>query len=279
MDSYSATLRRNAQWSMQSYHMHTQYELLLVVSGNVHMFVTDHCYEMKRGTLLLIAPSVIHRSLCNDNRSYQRFVVHVSESWLKRVSTAKSDLQSVLPRSEQTIQLSDEKTEQMIAFFSRCIDLPAGFGADLCADIALIELLIKIKSLSEQNTSQQIPSSYAFPQYITRLLHYIPSHLSQKLTLNDLSELVYISKPQLCRAFRGSTGFSIHEYILQSRISAACQMLKQQCEITEICFAVGFSSYANFVRTFKKYMGTTPRKYRQDMQNAENNGQKTESSV
>lgn len=49
--------------------------------------------------------------------------------------------------------------------------------------------------------------------------------------------------------------------------------LKQICStetsITDICFSCGYNSFSNFLRSFKKRYGMSPKKYRELFQNKE----------
>jgi YesN/AraC family two-component response regulator len=61
--------------------------------------------------------------------------------------------------------------------------------------------------------------------------------LNQPLSLNSLSEHLYISKYYLSVLFKKATGFSINEYIIAKRIARARELLKTDtaCNYQENC--------------------------------------------
>lgn len=52
------------------------------------------------------------------------------------------------------------------------------------------------------------------------------------------------------------------DYVNQYRIEQAChQLLTTDFPITEVAFNCGFNDSSYFIKVFKKYKGTTPKKY------------------
>jgi len=86
----------------------------------------------------------------------------------------------------------------------------------------------------------------------------------EKLTLAQLSGEVTISPYHLHRIFKRYTGMTPAEYLLQFRIKAAKQALKdhQHNTITEIALAIGFNSLSHFSSVFQKMTGQTPSEFR-----------------
>ena len=116
VELYHAYYRDNVQWNMDRYHFHTQYEILLTVAGHAKIFITDRCYQLEKGRLLLIHPSVIHRSFCQTAGNYQRYIVHIPESTLLALSTDQSNLLSIFSLTEQLYTLSEKQLQQIIPF-------------------------------------------------------------------------------------------------------------------------------------------------------------------
>ncbi len=103
----------------------------------------------------------------------------------------------------------------------------------------------------------------ALPQMkLTMVLHYIQEHLDQKLELETLAALADLSQYHFSRAFKHSTGFSPHQYIIQQRVFQAQSLLTQQTmSIGEVAIACGFSNQSHLKRHFKRITGMTPKKF------------------
>jgi len=58
-------------------------------------------------------------------------------------------------------------------------------------------------------------------------------------------------------------GTSPYEYLINFRINKSKTLLKEtSLTVNEISVMVGYNEVTNFIRDFKKYLGTTPLKYR-----------------
>ncbi len=94
--------------------------------------------------------------------------------------------------------------------------------------------------------------------------NYIQHHLSEPITVEDIAKELYLSRPYLSRKFIEETGESLTDFILKEKTEEAKRLLRySDRSLTAIGNYLGFSSQGHFSRTFKKYVGTTPREYRE----------------
>ncbi len=93
---------------------------------------------------------------------------------------------------------------------------------------------------------------------------YINEHFVEDLTINSLAARAMLSPYHFIRIFKKETGFTPHEYLINTRISSAKYLLKNtRISIKDICFSTGFSCESVFCTSFKKNVGMTPAAYRQ----------------
>ncbi|OON86879.1 AraC family transcriptional regulator [Oribacterium sp. C9] len=92
---------------------------------------------------------------------------------------------------------------------------------------------------------------------------YISDHIHEELSLEQLASQASLSTFYFSRLFKRETGFSPHEYVIETRVNAAKFFLQnEKTSIKDICYSCGFSSESSFCTTFKKVTGMTPSKYR-----------------
>ena len=83
-------------------------------------------------------------------------------------------------------------------------------------------------------------------------------------TLEEAAFLTHLSSSYLSRLFRGQTGQSFSDYLLQKRMERACSMLTDaRHKIYEISDAIGYDNPKNFSRAFRNYYHLSPREYRE----------------
>lgn len=93
---------------------------------------------------------------------------------------------------------------------------------------------------------------------------YIKEHLTEKLTLDQAAEQVYLSKSYFCRIIKDELGCTFTEYVNRLRIERSKILLRSTgIPISEIAYAVGFDDQSYFTRIFKKQTGIAPGKYRE----------------
>ncbi|WP_298238488.1 helix-turn-helix domain-containing protein [uncultured Algibacter sp.] len=93
---------------------------------------------------------------------------------------------------------------------------------------------------------------------------YIEAHISDKISIEELSKKLAISSRNFIRRFKKATGNTPLEYIQRVKIETAKQELESsQKTINEIMFAIGYSDTKAFRGLFKRYTGLTPVAYKQ----------------
>lgn len=90
---------------------------------------------------------------------------------------------------------------------------------------------------------------------------YIREHIGETISLDDLAEHLFISKPQLIRLFKAETGMTPNKYITLFRIMKSREYLTEGNSLLKVCELVGYADESHFIRTFKKIMGITPKQY------------------
>ncbi len=92
---------------------------------------------------------------------------------------------------------------------------------------------------------------------------FLMKHLSEKLTIDDLSRHFHLS-PTACKScFRAYCKQPIHQWISNKRMEKAAELLNHSTmPVIEIAQSVGYNGCSQFNATFKKKFGKTPSQYR-----------------
>ena len=91
----------------------------------------------------------------------------------------------------------------------------------------------------------------------------IDSELAYAPDCEALSKLVHINIAKLAKGFSSLYGVSIHQYIIEQRLTKAAQLLiEYDCNVGEIATIVGYNKPSNFSAAFKRKYGILPKDYR-----------------
>lgn len=86
----------------------------------------------------------------------------------------------------------------------------------------------------------------------------------EDFNVDRLAEEVGVSRSHLYRRFKDRVGVNPSDYIRNIRLRRACELLmNDDLDITQIAYALGFSSQSQFSNTFKRFIGISPKEYRQ----------------
>ena len=92
---------------------------------------------------------------------------------------------------------------------------------------------------------------------------WIEAHSAEPIELDDVARTSGLSAFHFLRLFAKVLGVTPHQYLLRSRLRRAAQLLADESlPITGIALDVGFNDLSNFVRTFRRAAGMSPRGFR-----------------
>jgi AraC-like DNA-binding protein len=93
---------------------------------------------------------------------------------------------------------------------------------------------------------------------------WIDANSHRGINLEDAAAEAGISPFHFLRLFSGVLGVTPHQYLVRSRLRHAARLLTDHdIPITDIAYDVGFGDLSNFVRTFHRAAGVSPRRFRE----------------
>lgn len=99
---------------------------------------------------------------------------------------------------------------------------------------------------------------------VQRTIRHIEDRHAEAVGLNVLAKTAGMSLSTYKRAFKAVTGTSPIDYLLQTRLTHACHLLRETDKtVTEAALAAGFGDGNYFARQFRARMGCTPREWRE----------------
>lgn len=118
------------------------------------------------------------------------------------------------------------------------------------------DILEQLQTAGHQHTTTDL---------VSQAIRYIHEHYELPLTIDSLASILECSPRHLARLFRNSDiGQSPSDYLIQFRMQKASELLIQtELTLQDIAINVGYQDGYYFSRMFKKYMGLSPIRYRQ----------------
>jgi len=139
-------------------------------------------------------------------------------------------------------------------------------GSGLCAESLATELAVHlIRNHSTARKTAAVTFSALPRSKLQRVTDYIHDNLREELTLEKISQTLWMSPYHFAHVFKQAAGVAPHHYVVKCRIDRAKALLRgTDLSVTEIARQVGYSNLSHFSVAFHKRIGQTPSRYRSE---------------
>lgn len=249
------------------FHEHSFYEIYFFISGNVNYIIEGRTYKLRPGDILLTNNSDIHRpEILPSKQPYERIVFWLDEDFFSRLRDIGEDLTTCFKdaarRDYRLVRLNEIQVAELM---ETCNTIERErmnnqLGNRVMAYAAVIEMIVLL-SRAYYETPDSADKDITENPVVNNVIAYISEHLSDDLTLDQLSEIFFLSKYHLSRLFKDYTGLSLYQYIMKKRLTVARNMLQDGENVTNACMKCGFNDYSNFLKAFKREFGRNPSEF------------------
>ncbi|NHN32198.1 AraC family transcriptional regulator [Paenibacillus sp. S3N08] len=250
-------------------HFHDSFELVYFSRADIQIFLKDKQYQIHDGDLLLINEFDIHRILYKPNSHYTRYVINFKHNFIRDLLVLlqlETTFNSLVQSQTHTISLDLKQRYKIEQLFKALYDMQEDSveKIDLTLEpsikMNLLLLLIEYYQLVQMKAYRKRED---FDKEVQEIIHFIDTRFMEDIQLEDLEQLLGISKYTICRIFKKSTRFTFSEYLQHRRIiEAQKKLISSDKPIIEIGLECGFQNLQHFYRVFKKISNCTPSQYR-----------------
>lgn len=272
---------RVENWNLNHFfdpiHFHEEFQITLILEGEGSLFVADSVVPFKKGEIYLFGKNLPH-VLKNDRvnhpnnaRKHSRaisvfFNQDVVKSALVDIPEAYA-IQRLIDFSVYGIKVS-ENTTSIIRRELNALAKKNPFEKFILL-LSILECVSKDNHLNFLSSSgipihtvvENIPK-------ITMVFDFIRKNYHEKITLQQIAELVNMSPTAFCRFFKYKSQKTFSRFLIEVRIGNACRLLFQDdFNTAECCYSCGYNNLSNFHKHFKSVTGMTPLEYRKKILN------------
>ncbi len=228
-------------------HCHLRYELIFVLNGSVIINVEGEKRKIGKNSVIAIEPLKYHTVTASEGENYERIFVEFDQTVIPgEIFTQFTEKIRAFPTATNT--------EITSAFY--CLkDVLLRYDVKF-APLAL-SCLIRIFYAFTFRNEESVQAPRVTP-LVSKIVDYIASHLTEKITLKDISADLYQSVSTLCHVFKSEMKTGIKQYILQKKLSYAAELIRGGATASAAAHAIGYDNYVNFYNAYKKIMGILP---------------------
>lgn len=246
-------------------HWHMEHELLRMIKGELRLSLNEQNYLLTQGDIVFINSGTLHAATPND-AIYQCIVYDMH--MLQHTGSSAQRIIRAFAGGELAIHPLAAREDPALGILVNGVfdalqqEMP---GFELSVHGLLLQMLGNIlQSCHYTEAATANPRSRKKAKQVKQVLNLVTDAYAGPLTLDDMAKAACMSPKYFCQFFREMTHETPIDYLNHYRVErAAEQMIATDCTVTEAAYECGFHDLSYFIRTFKKYKGTTPRKYRQ----------------
>ena len=275
-ESFSIKLKRYYT-EKRFFHMHNQLEVIFSLCDNLQCRFEDRQIDIPKFGFVVLDTHILHHIIAkDDNGPLDRYVLYFDPDYISSFSSGANNLLRCFLKSSidhnSIFQIEERYIETVLAQLEkieRCKMRVCAFEAndDYCLmheKFLLCEFLLMLNRLYDfaygANHSElfDVHSSMVY-----QICDYVKSHISEDLSLDQISSEFGISKTQIYNIFKRITGKTLSDYISDYRITAAKDyIVNSDKTIDQISYLLGYASVSAFSRRFKASTLLSPLQYR-----------------
>lgn len=243
-------------------HAHNFYEMVYCISGNGEYLTGAERIHISHGDVLSIPAGLSHSLVIPDNspEPYRRYVLWLSQEYIQLLQSMF--LTDGVPDENETYLYHTSGTpwEHIGEYFRRCVQEceQKHFRWDTTVFGIATELSVQLARYWQGEQGRENEK----PELLDQIMHYVESHLSERITVADIAARFWVSQSTVSQIFRKKLSVSFYRYVTLRRLSEAKVLIKSGIPMEQVSISVGFQDYSSFYRAFKAEYGMSPAQYR-----------------
>jgi len=262
---FSPRLRNTFLW-----HYHPEFELVYVEADAGIRHVGTHMSTYTQSDLVFIGGNLPHLNFDYRLRSdYHQIVIQLRTDFLGTALALAPEFSLVsklFKTAEYGIAFNGE-TKNIVAQKLKAL-------SGLSSLDQLLQLINIFQLLANSMETEILNDDLNSKNFILKdkirmgaIYEYIDANYHKKPNVNVVAQKVNLTTPAFCRYFKRQNNMTFTEFVNQYRIERAKNLLMQNHNVSETCYAVGFESISYFNKLFKQITGENPSDFKRRKSN------------
>lgn len=263
-----------SQNSADSYsHWHDEMEFIYIIDGNSEVHIDFKTFTVSSGDFIVIPKGSIHYMAILMDSKISYIALVFSLSLIEGTTLDYSQISFINPIIESKLLFKNIITNKdngytsILSSFKQLIDSfnSRNYGYQLSIKSSLFNIFYTLfnENHIQINIEKEHYNDLIKVEKLKEVIKYIQTNYKNPISIKELADIAQYSEYHFLRFFKNETSKTCTQYINNFRIQKAALLLSNtSLSITEIAYEVGFGDVSYFIKTFKKYMCTSPNKFR-----------------
>lgn len=233
--------------------VHDSYRVAYVRKGSFGYRAQGRSFELVAGSLLVGQPG--REYVCTHDHHHggdECLSVQMSEEFVELIGKKKEIWKiGCLPPLPELMVLGE------------LAQAAAEGRSDVGADEAGMLLASSFAKITSDRKPENSSTTALDRRRAVEAALWLDAHSARPVALEDAARQAALSPYYFLRIFGKVIGVTPHQYLVRSRLRHAARLLAEEARsVTDIALDVGFADLSNFVRTFGRAAGVSPRGFR-----------------
>ena len=236
-------------------HFHEYYVFGLLEGGKRLLSCKNEEYRLQKNDIVIFNPGDNHACRPVENESLDYRGINVPKETMLRLSQEIIG-ESYLPIFSTNVIYDEEIAELLRLLHQQMITESHEFEKEEIFYFLISHLLHKYGMILKKELTN-------CAEDIEKACSYMEENFAKHISLNELCNHIGMSKSTLLRAFTKSKGVTPYCYLENVRVSKAKNFLEQGVALSEVAQMTGFSDQSHFTNYFSRFIGISPKTYRE----------------
>lgn len=252
-----------------STHTHDAPELLIVLSGDMAVWIAGSTLKLTAGDIVCVRPRTPHRTVITqkDNPAIV-FFTSFSDFHFKGMEPNCLEFPDNSPILHTDGIVRQDLTNLCFRMISERYNNQVGqyFMQKAYLTQLLMTIIRQIIAPPAQSCSPVTFETHHKTYVVSEIRQYLSIHYAEKISLDLIARNMYLSSAYISKIFKEETGETPINYLIKLRLERARIQLESdtQQSIKVISSSVGYEDVYHFSKLFKKYYGVSPIHYRSE---------------
>ncbi len=247
-------------------HEHAWYEFHYVESGSMEIKTSDQTFYVKEGDMLFLPPRTYHNTKFTADTRYVSFGFELKPNGKTTTEDLYKTMIGTFAKENSLTMLYNDSVAEVSARLKRYLR-GGGRIYDCRVQVMLSTILFSVFDSLADGTSIENGNALQSEKVAEDSRHYLLDLLTSSridnLTLDELSQKIYLNKKQINQIVKKRYNMTYKQKQIRFRIeNAKKQLSESNVPIDLIAQQVGYTNLTSFYKAFQKIVGMTPAAYR-----------------
>lgn len=175
-----------------------------------------------------------------------------------RIERTEGEAKTEKPDPTSCIVVGQAEDELIDAFIRLLSAANNPLDAEILGDAIVDEIYYRLLTSEHGYALRILLNQYGQIQPISRVVDYIHNNMERTIQIHELASIANMSKTAFFNAFKKLMHVPPMQYIKSTKLQKAQTLLLQGMRANEASYQVGYNSFSQFSREYKRFFGFPP---------------------